>query len=133
MSKKFAKLLVFSAAIGSAIGAAYYFARKKNAEADSAEEDYDDFSEEKEDKSCDSRSYVPLNPEDGAKDETASAEESASSGEAPGEETSTGEDGFTHLADFTSKAAETVQNTEETVEEFFDEDSTTEEPPIKDN
>ena len=32
-----------------------------------------------------------------------------------------------------SKTAETVQNTEETVEEFFDEDSTTEEPPIKDN
>ena len=131
MSKKFAKLLVFSAAIGSAIGAAYYFARKKNAEADSAEEDYDDFSEEEETKP--GRSYVPLNPEDGAKDETASAEESASSEEAPGEETSTGEDGFTHLADFTSKTAETVQNTEETVEEFFDEDSTTEEPPIKDN
>ena len=46
MAKKIGKLLLFSAAIGSAIGAVCYFARKRNAEHDSAEEDYDDFSEE---------------------------------------------------------------------------------------
>ena len=129
MSKKFAKLLLFSAAIGSAIGTAYYFARKKNAEADSAEEDYDDFDEE-ESKPCDCRSYVPLSPDENAKEE-APAEENAPAAEAPA-----GEDGFTHLADFTSKAeqaGETLQNAEETVEEFFDEDSTTEEPPISSN
>ena len=36
MAKKFGKLLLVSAAIGSAIGAVYYFARKKDAERDSA-------------------------------------------------------------------------------------------------
>ena len=38
MAKKIGKLLLFSAAIGSAIGAVCYFARKRNAEHDSAEE-----------------------------------------------------------------------------------------------
>ena len=48
MAKKFGKLLLISAAIGSAIGAVYYFARKKDAEYGSVEDDYDDFSEEDE-------------------------------------------------------------------------------------
>ena len=122
MAKKFGKLLVFSAVIGSAIGAVCYFARKKNAEADIAEEDYDDFSEDEETKSDDSRSYVPLTPD--AQPETAGEE--APAGEAASEES-----GFTPLSE---QVAETAQKAEETVEEFFDEeDSSDEEPPISDN
>lgn len=125
MSKKFAKLLVFSAAIGSAIGAVYYFARKKNAEADSTEEDYDDFSEDETD-SGDCRCYVPLNPdgqtEDGKDGETAVQEPEVPADETtPSEESPTAKpDGFTPLAE---KVAETVENAEETVEKFFDENS----------
>ena len=136
MAKKFGKLLLVSAAIGSAIGAVYYFARKKDAERDSAEDDYDDFSEENE-KESDSRSYVPLNPEGQAagKESAAPAQE-----EAPADsncaaqdtsDASAGQDGFTPLAE---QVADTAQKAEESVEEFFDEeDSTDEEPPIGDN
>ena len=134
MAKKIGKLLLFSAAIGSAIGAVCYFARKRNAEHDSAEEDYDDFSEE-EAKDDDSRSYVPLTPE-GQTEEPAQAagpEEPActDSEECPDKkEEAAGQDGFTPLAE---QVTETAQKAEETVEEFFDEDSTDEEPPITDN
>ncbi|MCI8543623.1 MAG: hypothetical protein HFH95_09955 [Lachnospiraceae bacterium] len=133
MAKKFGKLLVFSAVIGSAIGAVCYFARKKNAEADIAEEDYDDFSEDEETKSDDSRSYVPLTPD--AQPETAREEApagEAASEESPGKEAAAAEEsGFTPLSE---QVAETAQKAEETVEEFFDEeDSSDEEPPISDN
>lgn len=131
MAKKFGKLLVFSAVIGSAIGAVCYFVRKKNAETDNAEEDYDDFSGEEETKSDDSRNYVPLTPDE--KPETAEetpAAETASE-ETQGENTAEEESGFTPLAE---QVAETAQKAEETVEEFFDEeDSSDEEPPISDN
>ena len=136
MAKKFGKLLLISAAIGSAIGAVYYFARKKDAERDSAEDDYDDFSEENE-KESDSRSYVPLNPEGQAegKESAAPAQEEApadSNYAAQGtSDASAGQDGFTPLAE---QVADTAQKAEESVEEFFDEeDSTDEEPPISDN
>lgn len=136
MAKKFGKLLLISAAIGSAIGAVYYFARKKDAERDSAEDDYDDFSEENE-KESDSRSYVPLNPE-GQADEKESAapaqEEAPADSNCAAQDTSdasAGQDGFTPLAE---QVADTAQKAEESVEEFFDEeDSTDEEPPIGDN
>ena len=137
MAKKIGKLLLFSAAIGSAIGAVCYFARKRNAEHDSAEEDYDDFSEEKEDKSCDSRSYVPLNPEGQAEGKESAApaqEEAPADSNCAAQDTSdasAGQDGFTPLAE---QVADTAQKAEESVEEFFDEeDSTDEEPPIGDN
>ena len=45
-------------------------------------------------------------------------------------EEAAGQDGFTPLAE---QVTETAQKAEETVEEFFDEDSTDEEPPITDN
>ncbi len=129
MSKKFAKLLLVSAAIGSAVGAACYFIRKKNAELESAEEDYDDFSEEEETKPGDSRSYVPLTPETKAEEEETPCEET--SGETPAsEEPAPSQDTFTPLAE---KVAQGVENAEETVEEFFDEDSTNEEPPISES
>ena len=135
MAKKFGKLLLFSAAIGSAIGAVYYFARKKNAEQDSAEEDYDDFSEEAEKKDSDSRSYVPLTPEGEAGEEKEEkAEEPSPAGQADStpdaSDAPASQDGFTPLAE---QVAATAQKAEETVEEFFDEDSTDEEPPITDN
>lgn len=138
MAKKFGKLLLISAAIGSAIGAVYYFARKKDAERDSAEDDYDDFSEEDEkEKDSDSRSYVPLNPEGQAdeKESAAPAQEEApadSNYAAQGtSDASAGQDSFTPLAE---QVADTAQKAEESVEEFFDEeDSTDEEPPISDN
>lgn len=132
MAKKFGKLLVFSAVIGSAIGAVCYFVRKKNAETDIAEEDYDDFSGEEAAKSDDSRNYVPLTPD--AKPETAEEEAPAAetaSEETPKEDAPAEESGFTPLAE---QVAETAQKAEETVEEFFDEeDSSEEEPPISDN
>ena len=130
MAKKFGKLLVFSAVIGSAIGAVCYFVHKKNAETDNAEEDYDDFSGEEEAKSDDSRNYVPLTPDaKPEKAEEAPAAETASE-ETPKEDAAE-ESGFTPLAE---QVAETAQKAEETVEEFFDEeDSSDEEPPISDN
>ena len=136
MAKKFGKLLLVSAAIGSAIGAVYYFARKKDAERDSAEDDYDDFSEENE-KESDSRSYVPLNPEGQAEGKESAApaqEEAPADSNCAAQDTSdasAGQDGFTPLAE---QVADTAQKAEESVEEFFDEeDSTDEEPPISDN
>ncbi len=139
MAKKFGKLLLVSAAIGSAIGAVYYFARKKDAERGSAEDDYDDFSEEDEkEKDSDSRGYVPLSPEGQAGEEKESAapaqEESPAASNYAAQDTSdasAGQDGFTPLAE---QVADTAQKAEESVEEFFDEeDSTDEEPPIGDN
>ena len=136
MAKKFGKLLLVSAAIGSAIGAVYYFARKKDAERDSAEDDYDDFSEENE-KESDSRSYVPLNPEGQAEGKESAApaqEEAPADSNCAAQDTSdasAGQDGFTPLAE---QGADTAKKAEESVEEFFDEeDSTDEEPPIGDN
>ena len=136
MAKIFGKLLLVSAAIGSAIGAVYYFARKKDAERDSAEDDYDDFSEENE-KESDSRSYVPLNPEGQAEGKESAApaqEEAPADSNCAAQDTSdasAGQDGFTPLAE---QVADTAQKAEESVEEFFDEeDSTDEEPPIGDN
>ena len=136
MAKKFGKLLLVSAAIGSAIGAVYYFARKKDAERDSAEDDYNDFSEENE-KESDSRSYVPLNPEGQAEGKESAApaqEEAPADSNCAAQDTSdasAGQDGFTPLAE---QVADTAQKAEESVEEFFDEeDSTDEEPPIGDN
>lgn len=65
MAKKFGKILLFTAAIGSAAAAVYYYVHKKHAEQDNIEEeDYDDFSDDTEEDSDASRSYVPLSPEE---------------------------------------------------------------------
>mgnify|MGYP001122418294 CR=1 FL=1 len=133
MAKKFGKLLVFSAVIGSAIGAVCYFARKKNAEAESAEEDYDDFSSEKEDKPGDSRSYVSLNPETQPEEAQDTAKE-AESDSAPAQEAVEEEAAKSDFTPLSEKVEEAAQKAEETVEEFFDEeDGSDEEPPISDN
>ena len=162
MAKKFKKLLLLGAAIGSAVGAAYYFKQKKDAQDnDLAEDDYDDFSDDQETDSESSRSYVPLNPENAP--ETESAEDtSKTSSEQTHSETSeddipTGQSMFQEFAaadnffEETSSAAESspkedsftplteqatnaAGNAEESVEEFFDEeDAPGVEPPIHDN
>lgn len=122
MAKKFGKVLLITAAIGSAVGAICYFLKKKDAAQDTEEEDYDDFAEKKENTCAKSSNYVPLNPETKADDEKPSDSDEAK------EEAS---DSFTPLAEHVAQAAEKA---EETVEEFFDEeDGSEEEPPINDN
>lgn len=130
MAKKFGKFLLFTAAVGAAGAAAYYYMQKKDAELlNGADEDYDDFSEDAED--AVSRTYVPLNHEEAPLPETdasaATPEMNASAAAAP-ESVSFKED--SPKADFTpltEKVADTVENVKdevkETVESFFDEDS----------
>ena len=112
MAKKFGKFLLFTAAIGTAAAAAYYYLQKKDTVSPVPEDDdYDDFSEDL-DATSDNSHYVSLTPE--AKN--AANEEN---------------DGFTPLTETVAQAADKV---EETVEEFFDEDdSSDEEPPVSDN
>lgn len=117
MGKKFGKFLLFTAAVGAAGTAAYCYMKKKDAALlGESDDDYDDFSEDAEGDDS-SRSYVPLNH-----DETA-----ASKDEAPEAKSSAG-DFFTPLAEKVTQAAENMKDeVEETVEEFFDEDSAPEE------
>lgn len=124
MAKKFGKVLLLTAAVGTAAAAVFYFLRKKEHSLHVADEDdYDDFSDALEDE--DTRSYVPLNTE------TAQA---AGTDDAPAQEVpeEAGEKGvFTPL---TEQVAQTMEKAEETVEEFFDEDDDSkQETPINDN
>lgn len=119
MAKKFGKFMLVTAAIGTAAAAAYYYLQKKDTASVPEDEDYDDFSEDLDEAPDSSRSYVPLTPETKSADETKDANESEK------------KDSFTPL---TETVAQTVEKTEETVEEFFDEeDSADEEPSISDN
>lgn len=115
MAKKFGKLLLFTAAVGTAAAAAYYFMQKKDstmAESNDNDEDYDDFSEDLDEEAETGRNYVALNLD------AADASENTDS-EA---------DDFTPLAEQLAEEA-----VEETCEEFFDEDDTSEEElPIED-
>ena len=117
MAKKFGKFLLFTAAVGTAAAAIHYYLQKKNAElTESEDEDYDDFSEE-------SHGYVSLTP-DSESEKTESADS----------ETSSQKDGFTPLKDAVENAAAKTDAAIENVEEFFDEeDSSEEEPAISDN
>ena len=102
MAKKFGKFLLATAAIGTAVAAAYYYFQKKDADLSATindDEDFDDL-----DDTDSSRNYVPLNCET-----VQSAEEDAA----------TTEDSFTPLAEQISQA-------EETVEDFFDEEDSSE-------
>ncbi len=141
MAKKFGKALLFTAAAVSAAAAFYFYLQKKEAaQEDSEEEDYDDFSEEPEDDTESSRSYVPLNHETSAvnSDENAQNQEkveefpidnSSDTNDSSSEKTS--EDAFTPL---TQQVAQAADNAAEAVEDFFDEeDGPGVEPPITDN
>jgi len=99
MAKKFGKFLLATAAIGSAVAAYCYF-KKKDADLCTENGDDEDF-DDLDDSADSSRNYVPLNCE------AAVAEEDAS------------EDSFTPLAEQVSQA-------EETVEDFFDEEESSE-------
>lgn len=106
MAKKFGKFLLVTTALASAAAAAYYYLQKKDgSDASPEDDDYDDFSEDLEEEAEAPHSYVPLNSETAA--ESSPAEE---------------ETDFTPLAETVSQAQE---RTEETVEEFFDEEEET--------
>lgn len=108
MAKKFGKFLFLTAAVGSAAAAVYYYMQKKDSVTDIPEdEDYDDFSDDLSENGDSSRNYVSLNTEGKA--------------DVPAGEDPEKKDAFTPLA-------EQVRKTEETVEEFFDEDD-----PAEDN
>lgn len=105
MSKGFKKLLMFSAVIGAAFGAFYYFSQKRLEkeldEFDDFDDDDEDFIEDLDEHMEDEkRSYVSLTP--------ASASNVSSK-----------------ISSFADKAAEKLDNaaSDETVEEFFNEDS----------
>lgn len=103
MAKKFGKFLLVTTALASAAAAAYYFLQKKDSsDACPEDDDYDDFSDDLEEDAEVSHSYVPLNSE--TVSESRPAEE---------------EKDFTPLAETVSQAQD---RTEETVEEFFDEE-----------
>ena len=103
MAKKFGKFLLFTAAIGAAGVAAYYYMQKKDASLlGDTDEDYDDFSTDSEEEK--SRSYVPLTHETSTE--------------------SSGADSFTPLSEKAAKAAEAVEaDAKEAVEEFFNDGS----------
>ena len=124
MAKKFGKFLLFTAAVGTAAAAAYYYVQKKdtaNTTLQDDDDDYDDFSDDfDDDNDAVSRNYVPLSREgQNAQEDVTSSSDSAEA-----------ESVFTPLAKQVAQAGEKI---EETVEEFFDEESTDEEPPIQDN
>lgn len=109
MAKKFGKILLATAAIGTAAAAAYYYFKKKDVDLAASgidDEDYDDFSEDLDDDTDSSRTYVALNREN-----------------AQTTEEKTDEDSFTPLAEKLSQAADaTKEKAEEMVEDFFDEE-----------
>ncbi len=113
MAKKFGKILLFTAAVGTAAAAAYYYLRKKDAAGSAPDDDdYDDFSEDLDEDTGLPHGYVPLTP-------------AAANGEEP-----EGAEGFTPLKETVAQAAE---ETETTVEEFFDEEDPAEEEPAPSN
>lgn len=140
MAKKLGKILLFTAAAGSAAAAAYYFMQKKAASPTaSKDEDYDDFTVENEEPK-NSHTYVPLTPDtknsetketaSEAEDKTADTACAQESQEQDSGELNSGElnSGFTPLSQQLSQAAEAE---EETVEEFFNEDTENTEAPEK--
>lgn len=117
MAKKFGKVLLCAAAVGSAVAAVCYFLRKREQQNITEEDDYDDFSDDLDEASDSSRSYVPLNSE--ATDSKTASEETKEA------------DSFTPL---TEQVAQTADKAEEAVEEFFDEDDgTDQELPVNEN
>ena len=124
MAKKFGKFLLFTAAIGGAAAAAYYYFQKKDADNFASEdEDYDDFSEDLDDDAETGKNYVTLIPDSEASEE--GSEETKKDTFVP----------LNQVAQPTDKSqAKTGDKADAEVEEFFDEeDSTDEESLLKDN
>ncbi|MCM1569168.1 MAG: hypothetical protein NC081_06940 [Roseburia sp.] len=110
MAKKFGKVLLFTAAIGTAAAAAYYYLQKKEADSEAGnDEDYDDFSDPSdEDTGSNSRTYVELQRDASASDADSTVEE-------------THADDFTPLKKVAQAAENTMEKAVDSVEEFFDE------------
>lgn len=123
MAKKFGKVLLFTAAVGSAAAAVCYFLRKKDHSQDGEEEDYDNFCNDSDESSDSSRNYVSLNPD------ASDAHDSSSEEEGPAD-CNDSKEGFTPL---TEQIAQSAENTEGTI--FFDEaeEAPAGEPPVSDN
>ena len=145
MAKKFGKILLFTAAIGTAAAAAYYYMQKKDSVVDVPEDDdYDDFSEDLDSDTESSRNYVSLNTEtkpEGNKspdeenvseEEKVSEEEISSEAESISEEKkeSEAQDTFTPLTEQVKIAEEKAA---ETIDEFFDENDSAEKDTPADN
>ena len=139
MAKKFGKILLITAAIGTAAAAAYYYMQKKDSVVDVPEEDdYDDFSEDLDSDTESSRNYVSLNTEtkpegnESPEEENVSEEEISSEAESVSEEKkeSEAQDTFTPLTEQVKIAEEKAA---ETVEEFFDENDSAEKDTPADN
>lgn len=130
MAKKFGKILLFTAAIGTAAAAAYYYMHKKNGAAVPEDEDYDDFGKDAEEEPAAGRNYVPLTPETNGEGAAKETSEAAPSAEADAEAAASDEvdakapDTFVPLSEHMAQAGEKA---EDAVEEFFDEDDCPEE------
>ena len=108
MAKKFGKILLATAAIGTAVAAAYYYMQKKEGVSIIPEdEDFEDLDDDLDDDCEPCRNYVPLTP-DPAVSETQTEEDS----------------NFTPLSEQVENVAETAEEAIEDVEEFFDEEDT---------
>ncbi len=121
MAKKFGKFLLFSAAVGAAAAAAYYYMKKDTSIPDDTEdEDYDDFSEDLEDDSDTSRSYVAIPMES---QETAAATEVSNEtiAEVVEKESLISADTPSNTVEFFD-ADEEEDEADPTIEKFFDED-----------
>jgi len=124
MAKKFGKFVLAAAAIGTAVGAVYYYLQKRDSEAAvlDDDEDFDDFSDDLDDDTdLSSRNYVPLNRESAEETSAAAAsEDTVDTADHVSDTSSTDpakEDTFTPLTEQVKEAAE------ERVEEFFNEDN----------
>ena len=124
MAKKFGKFVLAAAAIGTAVGAVYYYLQKRDSEAAvlDDDEDFDDFSDDLDDDTdLSSRNYVPLNRESAEETSAAAASENTvDTADHASDASSTDpakEDTFTPLTEQVKEAAE------ERVEEFFNEDN----------
>jgi len=124
MAKKFGKFVLAAAAIGTAVGAVYYYLQKRDSEAAvlDDDEDFDDFSDDLDDDTdLSSRNYVPLNRESTEETSAAAAsEDTVDTADHASDASSTDpakEDTFTPLTEQVKEA------TEERVEEFFNEDN----------
>lgn len=127
MAKKFGKFLLFTATVGTAAAATYYYMQQKDSklkESSDADDDYDDFHEDLEESNEFSRNYVPLNT--AVQTPEASAPEKADTTDADADASD-----FTPLSDQAADLSEEEDETVEDVEEFFDEeDAEDEEPPV---
>lgn len=134
MAKKIGKFLLFTAAVGTAAAAAYYYMHQKDSqlkESSDADDDYDDFHEDLDESTEFSRNYVPLNTTSQTsapkKDVSAEPAPASEEGKAASKEASD----FTPLSDQAAELSGEEGETVEDVEEFFDEeDAEGEEPPV---